>query len=194
MNDVKLIINGTKYEVTEYDLKYKTSDTPIIYFGNKSYVGLPEKNKEYNSFTPFITEDGYNVTDKDTVIYTAIGSTVKQSKLFYKKENRDRWVEENTKKIPLFTTEDGIDVYEGDSYWCVNTAPHLWSLFEQKSKNNTKLNKGVLAFSIKSAAEIYMLNNKPVMVSLKELNQFIERSGTWQILQKNLTELFKSKI
>ena len=51
-----------------------------------------------------------------------------------------------------FTTEDGVDIFEGDSYWCVNTAPHLWSLFEQTAKERTMLNKTVRAFSTEEGA------------------------------------------
>lgn len=61
---------------------------------------------------------------------------------------------------PLFKTEDKVSIFEGNTYWCVNTAPHLWSLFEQTSKENTKLSKGVLAFSTKQEAEKYITMNK----------------------------------
>jgi len=73
-----------------------------------------------------------------------------------------------TKYSPLFTTEDGVDVFEGDTYWCVNNASHLWSLFEQTSKERTKLNKTVLSFSTKEKAKEYILMNKPCL-SLQDI-------------------------
>lgn len=62
---------------------------------------------------------------------------------------------------PLFTTEDGFDVYPNDTYWCVNTAPHLWSIFQQTAKERTKLTKGVLAFKNVNLAQEYVDTNKP---------------------------------
>lgn len=71
-------------------------------------------------------------------------------------------------KKPLFTTEDGVEMFEGDSYWCVNTNPHLWTMWLQTSKATTQINKGVLIFSTKKAAEKYIQQNKP-MYSLQDI-------------------------
>lgn len=69
---------------------------------------------------------------------------------------------EYVKKItPLFVTEDGVKVFEGSTYYCVNTAPHLWSLFEQTAKERTKLNKTVKAFSTEQLAQTYINRNRP---------------------------------
>lgn len=69
---------------------------------------------------------------------------------------------------PLFKTEDGVEIFKGDSYHCVNTAPHLWSLFEQTAKEKTMLNKGVKAFSTEELAKEYKLMNQPLL-SLNKL-------------------------
>jgi hypothetical protein len=61
----------------------------------------------------------------------------------------------------LFTTEDGVDIYKDFSYYCVNTK--TWSLFQQKAKERTQLNKGVLAFANKENAEDYRINNYPCL-------------------------------
>lgn len=95
-------------------------------------------------------------------------------------------------KVPLFTTFDNIDKYEGDSVWYVT---HPLSEPFYCSYLTKEIPKSIVEyFNTNENAEAYILNHKPVMVSLKELNQFIERSGTWQILQKNIHNLFKSKI
>jgi hypothetical protein len=73
-------------------------------------------------------------------------------------------------KQPLFTTEDGVDIFEGGTYWCVNTAPHLWSIFQQTAKEKTKLNKTVIAFKDVHLAEEYIFYNSPVL-SLKEVGE-----------------------
>jgi hypothetical protein len=77
-------------------------------------------------------------------------------------------IEDIDKVKPLFLTEDGVEVFEGTSYFCVNTAPHLWSLFEQTAKERTQLNKGVKAFSTKELAEEFLLMSKPLL-SLNDL-------------------------
>lgn len=75
--------------------------------------------------------------------------------------NWGQHIEDIDKVVPLFKTEDGVDIFCGSTYYCVNTAPHLWSLFEQTAKQRTNLNKGVLAFSTKKLAEAYLLMYKP---------------------------------
>ncbi len=62
---------------------------------------------------------------------------------------------------PLFVTEDGVKIFKGSTYWCVNTAPHLWSLFEQTAKERTQLNKTVKAFSTEHLAQRYIARNQP---------------------------------
>lgn len=76
-----------------------------------------------------------------------------------------KFLDHCVKVKPLFTTEDRINVYEGDNYWCVNTAPHLFSLFEQTAKERTKLNKGVLAFNDRNKAVDYINKNKPLFIT-----------------------------
>jgi hypothetical protein len=68
----------------------------------------------------------------------------------------------------LFLTNDGVEIFEGSTYFCVNTAPHLWSLFEQTAGARTQLNKGVKAFSTEVLAKEYLLLHKPIL-SLDDL-------------------------
>lgn len=96
-------------------------------------------------------------------------------KLFSTEEKALEYLE-SIKPKPLFTTEDGKDIFEGHTYWCVNTAPHLWSLFLQTAKERTKLNKGVKAFSAKELAEEYLLMKKPLL-SLEDLLSVWSYSG-----------------
>lgn len=68
---------------------------------------------------------------------------------------------EHTKE--LFKTEDGVPVFPNTHYFCVNTSPHLWTLFGQTAKERTLLNKTVKAFSTKELAEEYLFTHKPVL-------------------------------
>jgi len=97
-------------------------------------------------------------------------------------------------KQPLFTTEDGIDIYKGDKFWFVNNIYNghynLCTATAGKNKVESTKVEGILDFSTKEAAEEYILMNKPCL-SLKEvLNtvSFLERS-----IEK-LKELVKSKL
>jgi hypothetical protein len=94
---------------------------------------------------------------------------------------------------PLFTTEDDVDIFEGDSYWCVNTAPHLWSLFEQTAKERTKLNKTVKAWKCKQLAKKYIIEHKP-LISVYDIfgddiaYVGINKETVMDIAKKNLNE------
>jgi hypothetical protein len=74
----------------------------------------------------------------------------------------------SVKPKPLFLTSDGVEVFEGSTYYCVNPAPHLWSLFKQTAGARTQLNKGVKAFSTEELAREELLLHKPIL-SLDDL-------------------------
>ena len=72
-------------------------------------------------------------------------------------------------KQPLFTTEDGIDIFEGDDYYHTDIK---WKIHKS---TNAKINSGNLIgvkgynyFSTKEKAEEYILMNEPVL-SLKDV-------------------------
>ena len=72
-------------------------------------------------------------------------------------------------KQVLFTTEDGVDILKGDSYWFINT---YWYL---GVGTDYYKNKGLKYFSTKAAAEEHILMNKPCLsindvVNLKQYN------------------------
>lgn len=62
-------------------------------------------------------------------------------------------------KQKLFTTKDGVDIFEGDKAWCVYPADfYMWEhTFSLKSSDNRKI------FSTKEKAEEYILMNKPCL-------------------------------
>lgn len=77
-------------------------------------------------------------------------------------------------KQPLFTTEDGVDIFEGDEYFELITPdfhnkPCIWNILPNKTRNNInydqKGNKehGRIWFSTKEKAEEYILMNKPCL-------------------------------
>ena len=86
-----------------------------------------------------------------------VNTEPKTYKVFSTKEAAEEYVES---LLPLFVTEDLVSIYPESTYWCVNTAPHLWTLFEQTAKDRTKLNKTVKAFSTKEAATNYITRHR----------------------------------
>ena len=93
-------------------------------------------------------------------------------------------------KKPLFTTEDGVDIFEGDRFW--NT--RLLELTEIQVTNKKYpllfLTDGSKSFSTKEKAEEYILMNKPCL-SLKEVLEivpFLDRS------ERKLKELVQQKL
>lgn len=70
------------------------------------------------------------------------------------------------KPSPLFTTEDGVEMFENMEYWAVGTL-HGYDTYQCRiaPNNNSKkfYNKSILKFSTKEKAEEYVLTNKPCL-------------------------------
>lgn len=109
----------------------------------------------------------------------------------------------NIKKIkqPLFTTEDGVDIFKGDDYY------HTDIKLKIHKGTNAKINSGNLIglegynyFSTKEKAEEYILMNKPVL-SLKDVASIyisadkpITDTTSYSAQNRRIQELVKSKI
>lgn len=95
-----------------------------------------------------------------------------------------------------FTTEDGIKIFEGDSYWVVNTK--LWTMWKQTARQNTELNKGALAFSKKELAEGYVFfNKKPLFttedgVDIYEGDDYYRVNTNWNLATLTMGERFSN--
>lgn len=61
-------------------------------------------------------------------------------------------------KKPLFTTKDGVDIYEGDKCYFVNCTFSYWQISSQQYDKSLK---NCYYFSTKKAAEKYIEENKP---------------------------------
>lgn len=83
-------------------------------------------------------------------------------------------------KQKLFTTEDGVDIYEGDKYFELiipgfHNKQCVWNILPYEGKSNLIYDQEGnrkhfrLWFSTEKAAEEYIIMNKPCL-SLKELN------------------------
>lgn len=98
-------------------------------------------------------------------------------------------------KKPLFTTEDGVDIYKGDKFFTLSKNNiNISSLFSVIATGHIK-NNNYLDFSTKEAAEEYILMNKPCL-SINDIvnlnNILIFRLDS--IVLSNLKKLVKSKL
>lgn len=69
-------------------------------------------------------------------------------------------------KEPLFTTEDGMEIYRGDRYWIVDSS--TFRIFSCKSFGVVLKHSSDLYFSSEEIAKDYILKNKPLL-SLKDV-------------------------
>lgn len=90
-------------------------------------------------------------------------------------------------KQPLFTTEDGVDIYKGNTYYYINTG----FIGETQEVKNAicPIMKGAYTFSTKQAAEEYIIMNKPCL-SYSDLERLIGAKGTLLRIE----ELVKQKL
>ena len=97
-------------------------------------------------------------------------------------------------KIPLFTTEDGVQLFKGDSYVKLNDYSDWSIVIGFIAEGNGDMYKG-LKFSTKEAAEKYILLNKPIEITQKEIMGAIKSACSYTFITIDaIAELFKSKI
>jgi hypothetical protein len=93
-------------------------------------------------------------------------------------------------KPVLFTTHDGADVREGDRVWYFNQGYKLWDSKADPKFHNDE--QRFHYFSTKEAAEEYILMNKPLNLSIREICNF-QGSMDSVFLEDYLKKLVKSK-
>lgn len=92
-------------------------------------------------------------------------------------------------KQPLFKTNDGVDVFEGDEVWVITC--DYSGINKYKAEDLSRLSS---CFSTRKKAEEYILMNKPCL-SVNDVMSFtLSESVHIKRLQEELTNLAKSKI
>ncbi len=106
-------------------------------------------------------------------------------------------------KTPLFTTEDGVGIFEGDTfYFIAGTNKHVNSSYGTLiASQNAKAHCALARFSTKEKAEEYILYNKPILSLENVLDIWTELSGyTKESLKEQstliskITEFTKNKL
>lgn len=110
----------------------------------------------------------------------------------YRHQYKDfEWAFLNIKKYkqPLFTTEDGIEIFEGDQYTYVRSDYSYKTVVATKNDGSSKLSSHYLGdFSTKEVAEEYILMNKPCL-SINDISKITFE--VWDEKKKTLIELKK---
>lgn len=106
----------------------------------------------------------------------------------------ENWVKVKP-KVPLFTTGNNVCIYENDSYYGVdfgfNIVPMKASASIEYSLYETR------TFSTKQIAENWVLEHKPIQVSLNEIKKVFENYGDYTYFKavcSYLNQFFLSKI
>jgi len=115
-----------------------------------------------------------------------------------------RFLEKVKPRVPLFTSEDGVEVFKDDTFYRVAmlTADAPFKLItvpEATEHSYYSNNEHFLNFSTQNAAKQYILENKPIMVSYKEIENWMPKNTSFENDKmkefKSLIHLFfRSKI
>ncbi len=159
-------IFSTEEAANEYVRKLNPEPLYTTYDGVKRF----EYQREY-----WVIKDTYIPSHDFTICeYNLIGSLSEPTtwKIFSTEEKALEYVE-SVKPKPLFTSEDGVEIFEGDSIFYVETddAPensYKVNTYKVQQAGRFTSDKTIYAFSTKEAAEDWILHNRPV-ISLKDL-------------------------
>jgi hypothetical protein len=96
----------------------------------------------------------------------------------------DEGIDLNNAKPILLTTEDGVDIYKGETYWIVDKLD--FRIGEKIVK--MQMQESYLNFSTKEKAEEYVIYNKPFL-SLKSFASFVKDKD-----MDNLNKIIRSEL
>lgn len=98
-------------------------------------------------------------------------------------------------KQPVFTTEDGVDMFEGDTYFLVRTN---YILVSRIANSINVSSSSIKRFSTKKAAKNYIICNKPCLSLNEILDTFRTVYGKdsihYHCFKTNLKSLIKPKL
>jgi hypothetical protein len=156
----------------------RLSDGEVFTIGDK--IQLDNDNKEYGTITEL-----YISHEQLRFYCDTLGGV-----LCHDLDKRNNFTIYISKK-PLFTTEDGVGIFEGDIFWYVNNIKIKGYCLNKSNLNNPndyhKVDD-IKDFSTKEKAEEYILYNKPCL-SYGEIQQYLKATDC-----ENVLELVNTKI
>lgn len=151
-----------------YSVK-RLSDGEVFTIGDKVGINRPWIIKEFTFVNFGTTEDILSACDEKG------GTYISQLVKFVGKQ-------------PLFKTEDGIDIFEGDSYYPITEEFVICNKCTYPTGN-----KMFKLFSTKKAAEEYILMNKHCL-SIKDVLHNVPNNAAYDFMKHRLQELVKQKL
>lgn len=153
------------------------------------FIGYPSYNKISDRKSGSWVSAFYNTTIKEfvliddilCVIFTASSGKNGQPLNFIKKI-----------KQPLFTTEDDVEIFEGDNFfrvWKARLETDSYKIKATKAYSHVEVNKAALHFSTKEKAEEYILMNKPCLSLNDILNAYSDSKLNTPFSKKFYKEL-----
>lgn len=112
----------------------------------------------------------------------------------FNKNSEDFLVKKLSK--PLFTTEDGVDIFEGDRYYWIIKDLRDSNVCSTKATKSSPNGYNLLYFSTKEKAEEYILMNKPIL-SVNDILSVDYQDGKYNniiIEKEQLLKLAKKKL
>jgi len=161
----KLHVNGVRVNLTKTFVKENSSLFEEV---DSKQELLAEAKKKFPIGTIYLSPLG---NFKRVVVgnshITSNGDVADGGYIIYNKD-KDKWA---TPILPLFKSVDGVDVYEGDEYWFIQTKIYIdrekgihslepWEIFHS-SKGVYTGNTDIKRFSERSEAEAWLEDNKP---------------------------------
>lgn len=170
------IIGSNDYE--ELDQLLISSDGEPIFSGQTVwFVCLKYNNNKKNLIWKvhlFNKENVKQIKQRANWITRSNNSSFTNFLIFSTEQAGRNYISEKSKKF-LFKSIDGVDIYEGDEFWCINVKHDLTStVYSSKEvQNDLPINyEWVHKFSTKDAAESHLIN-KTVCLSLDDVKIII---------------------
>lgn len=140
----------------------------------------------------------YNITGEKSHTHVISDITIYENKILLN-HNHGTWKSHGDfnkvqkAKQPLFTTEDGVDMYVGDEYWFLINMKHLVNLTVLPAHKPSEFKDNMKRFSTKEKAEEYILLNKPCL-SLQDIITLKNKNYKNSRMMGRISPLFFSKI
>lgn len=128
-------------------------------------------------------------------IFLPNDTSLKEITFHVTNDDEDTYLSEAIKsKQPLFKTEDGVDIYEGDTYYELITPdfhnkPCIWNILPNKTRDNINYDQegnrrnGRIWFSTNETAEEYIMLNKK-QFSYLDVEKYLTGKGKTNLLQE----------
>lgn len=196
MSEIKLIIDNNEFYLEKTSHETFAFKIPRLLYNGFEYIALlKEKDipKDWEVGTRVMdtwhSNCIYTKNDRGlwscgnldifTIQYCEIGD-----------ECRFKLFEPYKPKVPLFTTEDGVEIFEeGEQVWMLNTKKWLYTFVAAPSKPFYGDGEQIKYFSTKEKLLEFKTLNKPIEVSYKEIDAFLKSH-----MEALITNLLSSKI